>query len=477
MATLLRKSLGYLPAVALPPLFAFLTVLVFTRLLEPAEYGRYALVLITVELVRSVGFGWLRLGYLRTHFAAVNQDRLPGLLRGTWASLLVLLSVVAVAIAAVAALGPWMPELRLALSAGIGLLIAKALSEQALERIRAEDRASEYSLFVAASAAAGFAIAILLYYTVWQDELAVLIGPAIGFALVLPWLLSRAMEGWRAGAFDLDLLRQSFAYGAPLTLSFLLVFVMTSSDRYMIAYFLGEAETGLYSAAYSLGDRIIASLFMLVIMAGFPNLVRVLEQDGAEAARQMLTENFRLLIAIGLPAALVLALLARPLAQFLLGAEFRDTAAEVIPWIAATAFLAGMKAHYVDHAFHLGRRTDLLLLTLVPAALVNVLLNVVFIPAFGVTGAAAATLAAFMLAMLLSYVMGRRVFAVPLPYGPAAKTVVACLPMLPLLLLLDDDAAFWALLGTLAAVALIYGACAIALDLANIRSTFGNVRQ
>lgn len=474
---LLRQSLAYLPGVALPPLFAFLTLVVFTRLLEPAQYGRYALVLASMELARRVGFNWLKLGYLRLHFAAEGEGLLPDLVRSTWLLLLLLLALVAVGIAAAAVLGPWDQPLRLALAAGIGILVTKVLVEQALERYRAEDKARDYSLCVAVFSVSGFLVALLLYRFVLPSELAVIAGVALGYAMVIPVALPRAMRGFGSGRIDPERLRQSFAYGAPLTLSFLLVFVMTTSDRYMIAYFLDEAATGRYAAAYNLGDRIIASLFMLVTMAGLPNALRVFEKQGPQAADNVLRENFSLLLAIGLPSAVVLCLTAAPLADLLLGEGFREAAAEILPWIAATAFLAGFKAHYLDHAFHLGRRTDLLLYTLVPSAAFNIGLNLILIPRFGVIGAAVATLASYVLATVLSLLLGRRVHAVPLPSVPALKTALACLPMVPVLLLPSDGGGPWLLLVALAGAALLYGLAAVMLDLANLRSVVKSMRS
>src|SRR5947209_6168500 len=55
----------YLLARGLPGLIAFLTIPLFTRLLEPEEYGRYALVLATVMLLNALLFQWLRLSMVR----------------------------------------------------------------------------------------------------------------------------------------------------------------------------------------------------------------------------------------------------------------------------------------------------------------------------------------------------------------------------------------------------------------------------
>src|SRR5690348_6455620 len=82
----------YLLARGLPGLIAFLSIPLFSRLLDPTEYGRYALVIATVNLLNALLFQWLRLSLVR-YLPAHDGD--PGrlkatLLRTTWLLLLAL---------------------------------------------------------------------------------------------------------------------------------------------------------------------------------------------------------------------------------------------------------------------------------------------------------------------------------------------------------------------------------------------------
>ena len=51
-----RHIFGYLPVNAVQGLVAFGTIAIFTRLLHPDEYGRYAMVLAAVQLVQGACF-------------------------------------------------------------------------------------------------------------------------------------------------------------------------------------------------------------------------------------------------------------------------------------------------------------------------------------------------------------------------------------------------------------------------------------
>src|SRR6476646_812268 len=55
----------YLAARGLPGVIAFLAIPLFSRLLNPADYGRYALPLATVTVLNALLFQWLRLSLVR----------------------------------------------------------------------------------------------------------------------------------------------------------------------------------------------------------------------------------------------------------------------------------------------------------------------------------------------------------------------------------------------------------------------------
>src|SRR5256886_16121546 len=78
----------YLIARGLPGIITFLAIPTFTRLLDPADYGRYALVIATVSLLNALLFQWLRLSLVR-YLPAYKDNLAP--LKSTLASATLLL--------------------------------------------------------------------------------------------------------------------------------------------------------------------------------------------------------------------------------------------------------------------------------------------------------------------------------------------------------------------------------------------------
>ena len=85
-------------------------------------------------------------------------------------------------------------------------------------------------------------------------------------------------------------------------------------------------------------------------------MIAALERGGPPALKDAARTQAEVMILIGLPAAVGLALVARPLADVMVGEDLRDGAARVIPWIAASGFFGGLTTYYLDNAFTLAKR-------------------------------------------------------------------------------------------------------------------------
>jgi O-antigen/teichoic acid export membrane protein len=261
-----------------------------------------------------------------------------------------------------------------------------------------------------------------------------------------------------------------FRFGAPFTAGLALDYVMASSDRLLIQYFLSEAQVGTYAVAYTLADRGVGVGFQALAIAMYPLLMRTLATGGRDGARAQAGRNFELMMALCLPAFLGFVMATPQIATVMVGAAFAPQAQSMMPWIAAGVFLSNLRLHYVDHAFHLAERTDLSLYCAIPPALLNLVLNVVLIPRIGVNGAVISTVIAYAVALLVEIVVSRRLFPLPLPIGALAKSIAATTVMGAVLYALDFPRTLSGLIALVAVGVAVYAAMAVMLDVAGIRA-------
>lgn len=448
---LLRHSAYYLMARGVSGIINFLAIAIYTRILSPEDYGRYILVIAGVGLFDVVLFQWLRLSMSR--FLPAHLDDPKPLLSTVLAVFLAL--VLLTGCGGIVLSWIWPDHtLRKLIILAVPLLWAQAWFELNLSLSAVKLLPGRYGLMYglkSACALAAGAFLIVMGLRAYGPLLGVLVG-----MLASPLIFSTA--DWRGVVprISQHILSDIMRYGLPLTALFALSFVVSSSDRFLIAWFLGEGQAGIYAAAYDLGQQSLTLMMSAVNLAAHPLAVRALEQRSDGACRLQLKRNGTLLLAIAMPSAAGMAVLAPNISSVMLGAEFREDAARIIPWIALAILLSGMRAFHFDLAFQLGRQTIGQVWVVGAAAVLNIILNLWWIPAFGLMGAAYATAAAYLLAILMSAAIGRKVFQVPVPFRDLIKIALASSIMALLVWINREPQGAYALAAQVLGGAIIY---------------------
>ncbi len=430
---MLRHLAGYLPVHIASGIAAFGGVYVFTRLLSPEEYGRYALMVSVMVLVHTLSLTPSEAAAYRFAGQANAEKTLPDHFRTalslTWRSLIVAMVLLACLGAALGQLSDYVvivPWIAL-------LLPLNTLIQMALEAHKATQNVRRYALIETTRLLASFGLGALI---AWQSGLGAA-SPFVGMVVVSA-VLAVSEGGWlsrqaKGGETDKAKRRAYLAYGAPIAAALVLDLVLSVADRFLIAVFLGEAAVGEYAAGYGVADKTVLLLCAWAAMAGSPLVMAAYDRAGPVAAHEAARGLIRTLLWLGIPAATGLALVARPLAEAMIGPGLREGAMQIIPWIAFAGLLNGLLIHYISESFQLTRKTgQRALLMLIPAA-ANIILNLILIPQFALMGAVWATLASYALGLLVLGIAGRKLVALPLPLGELARIVLAALAMWPAL--------------------------------------------
>jgi O-antigen/teichoic acid export membrane protein len=352
----------------------------------------------------------------------------PGAAHAHFASLYRTAFVLGGGFLAVTALAVWLlpvdPLFKLALAVGLAGAPARNLVKLAQERFRAEGEVAKSARLDMAVTAGGLAIGVS-FALAGAGAAAPLLGLGLAPLAALPFILPGELKQARGGAFEAGRVRSYAMYGYPIAASLALTVVLASTDRFLLAIYMDEAAVGAYHASYSIANRTLDVLFLWLGTAGQPALVMALERGGMERLKVAAREQLSTFLLVGLPAAAGVALVARPLSEVLIGEELRTAAASVTPWIALSALLFGLTAYYFGQAFTLGKKTKRLLIAMAIPAGLNVILNLILVPRFGLMGAAWATAASFGAGMIATWMIGRRVVALPIPWESLARCGVA----------------------------------------------------
>ena len=463
-----RGVWGYLPANIVQAVVGFLTIVVFTRVLSADDYGRYALAFSVMTLAHVAAFSWIEAAMARFWAAqSTDHDRaehISSLYRSTFwiggAFLLVSLLTVAV--------WPMDTGFKLAVAAGLVGAPVRCFTKLAQERFRAAGEVRKAAMLDIGMALGGFGVGVGFAYA-GAGGASPLLGLLIAPLFALPFVLPGELKLGAGGQVSRSRLRGYAGFGYPIAASLALALVLASTDRFLLAHFMDEAAVGAYHAGYSIANRTLDVMFIWLGAAGAPAMVMALERGGHADLRREARGQADLFVLIGLPSAVGIALVARPMAEFMIGEDLRFAAAQVTPWIAAGAFLSGVTVYYLNQAFTLARKTHLTLIAMAVPALVNVVLNLILIPRFGVVGAAWSTTASLAIGAIASALLAPASMRLPLPWESLIRCGLASAAMAGVVLLLPPIGGFLELVLDAAVGAATYGAVALILNAAGAR--------
>jgi len=215
-------------------------------------------------------------------------------------------------------------------------------------------------------------------------------------------------------------------YGAPLMLAELTAVLLETGDRYVIQAYLGSAPLGQYAAAVNICLYLEWVLILSLNSAIVPHYVKLYEEQGREATLAFLNKAFDFYIAIAAGVLVVFCIAAPLLVVFLAGEKYRDGLL-VIPWFAAAYFLVGAIS-IAAAGVYIDKRTHLLVKWTVIAFVVNVILNLISIPKYGLIAAAIATFVAMSIRSIGVYRDAARTFPVLMPWKTLGLAIICALP-------------------------------------------------
>lgn len=277
-----------------------------------------------------------------------------------------------------------------------------------LSFLRAAREPRLYALVSFGRAVLGSLLIIVFVVPLELGPLGVVLG-SVGSALVMS-MVGMALYLRRTGVgprLDVALSRTMLAFSLPLVPAALAGWGLNVADRYVLNAFRGLDELGVYAVGYT-GGLVINALavapFTLAWGAAYWEIGR--SDDAPAAFRRVLT-----LFTVGASAgALALTAIGTDAIRLLLTPGF-DDARYIVPFSAFGMVLYGV-FQVVATGLNLTSHTRLLPLTMGAAAISNVALNLLLVPALGMYGAGIATICGYLVLAIATAAVGQRHYPV-----------------------------------------------------------------
>ena len=178
---------GYLPANIVQGVVGFLTIVLFTRLLTPDDFGRYALAFSVMTLAHVAVFSWLEASMAR-FWAAQNGASLGGHFASLYRTAFALGAAFLVVIAVGLWLWPTDVLFKTALAVGLAGAPARCLMKLGQERFRAAGEVGKAAGFDMAVSIGGLLIGVQ-FALAGAGGVAPLLGLGLAALLSLPFVM------------------------------------------------------------------------------------------------------------------------------------------------------------------------------------------------------------------------------------------------------------------------------------------------
>jgi len=397
--SLILKSIIYGSGSLFLKAVSFFLLPIYTRLLDPSDYGVWALSNVVSSVV-SIFISFSIHGFVPVvyfHSSSENERRegigtifVTVVLVGGLVSLLLdqlgsyLFSFVIRDV-------PFHPYLRIA----IWTTYFNSCGIIPLRLLQMQERSLTYVLLTVSGSILQTGLSLFLALHLGGVN-GLLIGYLIASLIMLMLYLTVVFKDISL-AFKKHIFCQAMVFSAPLILHELSGWILELSDRVILQWYVSLDQVGIYSLAYSYGSLMSLVAYSINI-AWVPMLFRVdaEKKDNLPVRLGQLGTYFALILCL---VGAFLGLMARPIITMMTSPLYHK-ASEIAPWIVLGLLLSGLYYFPVNFLF-LRKKTVVISLVMILTSLINISLNFWMVPLHGAIAAAWTTCISYGVMLIL----------------------------------------------------------------------------
>ena len=219
------------------------------------------------------------------------------------------------------------------------------------------------------------------------------IGASIGYLFVF-LLLSYFLFIRLKARFSFEILKNTLRFSYPLLPFTLSDFLMQYGDRYIIKMINGLREVGIYSFGYSI-SKIINILMVLPVSAGFVPAINKMEIN-PEKQKKFVSDSALYIYSAGVFFVIAFSLFSPEIISFFGRKKEYINALPIIPAV-AFSYAQILVGNFLGIGMSMKMKSFHISGIMVFSAFINIVLNFLLIPFFGILGASIATLMAYII--------------------------------------------------------------------------------
>ncbi len=296
------------------------------------------------------------------------------------------------------------------------IIFVKTFNSLFITVLRADQRTKFYNIVIILNRYGNIVFSLVFILFVIKDLSGFYIGQLLSELILATVLLHNFLAKYnlRLKYISLEVFRSSLQFGLPLTSSQVLHVLLSYADRYLIQFYIGSGPLGLYSAGYNLSTYLTDFVKLPINKAIDPILLSICTSEGYQKAKQFLTKALTYYLLLVLPVAFGFIAIRRDFISMLATPKFAE-ASSIIPYVITANMLYALQA-VLNAGIIVYKKTNILFMLRLLGLLFNIILNIFFIPRYGIVGAALATLISYIVYTFCITIYSFRLLPFPVEY-------------------------------------------------------------
>jgi O-antigen/teichoic acid export membrane protein len=419
-----KDTISYGFSSALQKLITIFLFPIYARLLSPDDFGIQDVIQTSVYIVTLFLVLGLDSSVMMYYYEVKEDERIKIVSSYLWFQIIVSVPIAGLLIVfaeSICSLILKEPSLAVYFQIGVLSIPFSLISSSTLNTLRLTFQTKKFVLLTTLGVLFQVISAILLVIVFRQGVLGVMLSVLISNLLQSILGLFFAFNSLRfyiSTTWLVKLLRA----GIPLIPAALSFWVLSYANRFFLVNYVSMEEVGLLSVITRISSILL--LFLSAFSTAWGPYAYNLSTD-KELARITFGKILTLFTLLSFSAALALSLYSRELILILASAVYEEGSSLVIVYLISSVLWVAM--YIVGIGTGLAKKSHHYTISVIFGAITSIVLNYLLIPAYGVAGAAYATLAGNVIATVYMYFAGQHFFSVIYDFKKLAIIIVVLL--------------------------------------------------
>lgn len=263
---------------------------------------------------------------------------------------------------------------------------------------------------------ATFAIIFLVVYDKKSEGL--LLAQLISNAVLLPVFVVVVLRNFKP-VFKMKYIKPVAEFSLPMIPALLAAWIINLSDRVFIENYLSLKEVGVYSLGYQIAQ--VTGLLSGSLAKAYNPLFYELAAKGEQSKKKLKKYNHLIIVFI-LTIAFGIALFSKELIQLFFNEEYRQ--AYIVSMIVALSYFISASSGLLNLSIYQEKKSLKMMYFVLISAGINIGLNFLLIPPYGMYGAAVATVVTFVIFFAIKYRYSKKCYFIPINISALIPLIV-----------------------------------------------------